>query len=112
MLRDNTYDMVGFQEKPRYGRTSGVQLGDYDIAHYVAAFGAHGYRVESEEQFAKILDEALSREARVQPGVTIIPSTRGPGRIAAASAQAVCPSGSGCQAVRAGRRVRRQRRGG
>jgi acetolactate synthase-1/2/3 large subunit len=72
ILRDNTYDMVGFQEKLRYGRTSGVQLGDYDIAHYAAAFGANGYRVQTEEQFAKILDEALSREARVQPGVTII----------------------------------------
>ncbi|MGW3510988.1 thiamine pyrophosphate-dependent enzyme [Streptomyces sp. NPDC000994] len=95
-----------------HGRTSGVQLGDYDIAHYAAAFGVHGYRVESEEQFAKILDEALSREARVQPGVAIIPFTHGPGRIAAASAQAGCPSGSGRQAVRAGGRVRRRRRGG
>ena len=29
----------------KYGRTSGVQLGDYDIAHYAAAFGATGIRV-------------------------------------------------------------------
>ncbi|MFF3878628.1 acetolactate synthase AlsS [Streptomyces sp. NPDC001978] len=72
ILRDNSYDMVRFQEKLKYGRTSGVQLGDYDIAQYAGAFGAHGYRVETEEQFAKVLGEALSREARVQPGVTII----------------------------------------
>ena len=30
-MRDNTYDMVGFQEVLKYGRKSGVQLGDYDI---------------------------------------------------------------------------------
>ncbi|MER6351210.1 acetolactate synthase AlsS [Streptomyces sp. NPDC001634] len=72
ILRDNSYDMVRFQEKLKYGRTSGVQLGDYDIAQYAGAFGAHGYRVETEEQFAEVLGEALSREARVQPGVTII----------------------------------------
>ncbi|MFB7287847.1 acetolactate synthase AlsS [Actinacidiphila glaucinigra] len=72
ILRDNSYDMVRFQEKLKYGRTSGVLLGDYDIAQYAGAFGAHGYRVETEEQFAKVLGEALSREARVQPGVTII----------------------------------------
>jgi len=72
ILRDNTYDMVRFQEELKYGRTSGVQLGDYDIAQYAGAFGAHGYRVETEEQFAKVLGEALSREARVQPGITII----------------------------------------
>ena len=80
ILRDNSYDMVRFQEELKYGRTSGVQLGDYDIAQYAGAFGAHGYRVETEERFAKVLGEALSREARVQPGITIIDSqwtTRG-----------------------------------
>ena len=46
IFRDNTYDMVGFQEVMKYGRKSGVQLGDYDITSYAAAFGAHGYRVQ------------------------------------------------------------------
>ncbi|MFJ4989325.1 acetolactate synthase AlsS [Streptomyces sp. NPDC088732] len=72
ILRDNSYDMVGFQEELKYGRTSGVRLGDYDISHYAAAFGAHGYRVHTDEQFSKVLGESLSREARVQPGVTVI----------------------------------------
>jgi acetolactate synthase I/II/III large subunit len=27
ILRDNSYDMVAFQEMLKYGRTSGVQLG-------------------------------------------------------------------------------------
>ena len=45
IMRDNTYNMVAFQEELKYGRTSGVQLGDYDVAHYAAAFGATGIRV-------------------------------------------------------------------
>ena len=50
IMRDNTYDMVAFQEELKYGRTSGVQLGDYDIAHYAAAFGAKGIRVEQHDR--------------------------------------------------------------
>lgn len=59
ILRDNTYDMVGFQEVLKYGRKSGVQLGDYDITHYAATFGARGYRVNSLEEFAATLVQAL-----------------------------------------------------
>ena len=51
IMRDNTYDMVGFQEVLKYGRKSGVQLGDYDIPHYAAAFGAKGYRVKTLDEF-------------------------------------------------------------
>src|SRR5271166_1843283 len=39
ILRDNAYNMVAFQEELKYGRTSGVELGDYDIAQYAGAFG-------------------------------------------------------------------------
>lgn len=62
ILRDNTYDMVGFQEVLKYGRKSGVQLGDYDITQYAAAFGARGYRVDSLEQFAATLAQALGED--------------------------------------------------
>jgi acetolactate synthase I/II/III large subunit len=67
ILRDNTYDMVGFQEQLKYGRTSGVQLGDYDIAHYAAAFGAKGIRVGGMTEFEAALKESLN-----EPGITII----------------------------------------
>src|SRR4029079_5876957 len=40
IMRDNTYDMVGFQEALKYGRKSGVQLADYDVVAYAEAFGA------------------------------------------------------------------------
>ncbi|HYY00668.1 MAG TPA: thiamine pyrophosphate-dependent enzyme [Mycobacterium sp.] len=62
IFRDNTYDMVGFQEVLKYGRKSGVQLGDYDIVSYAAAFGARGYRVKSLEEFSSTLREALAEE--------------------------------------------------
>jgi len=62
IMRDDTYDMVGFQEALKYGRKSGVQLGDYDIVSYAAAFGARGYRVETLEEFETVLKQSLSED--------------------------------------------------
>jgi acetolactate synthase I/II/III large subunit len=67
IMRDNTYNMVAFQEELKYGRTSGVQLGDYDIVHYAAAFGAKGVRVSSLTEFEDAFTRSLA-----EPGVTII----------------------------------------
>ena len=67
IMRDNTYNMVAFQEQFKYGRTSGVQLGDYDIVHYAAAFGAKGIRVSGLTEF-----EAAFKQSLNEPGVTII----------------------------------------
>jgi acetolactate synthase-1/2/3 large subunit len=60
IFRDNSYDMVGFQEELKYGRKSGVQLGDYDIVSYAAAFGARGYRVKTLDEFTTTLRQALA----------------------------------------------------
>ncbi len=62
IFRDNSYDMVGFQEVLKYGRKSGVQLGDYDIASYAAAFGARGYRVKTLDEFSNTLHQALAED--------------------------------------------------
>jgi acetolactate synthase-1/2/3 large subunit len=62
IMRDDTYDMVGFQEELKYGRKSGVQLGDYDIVSYAAAFGAHGYRVDTSDEFETVLKQSLSED--------------------------------------------------
>ena len=67
IMRDNSYNMVAFQEELKYGRTSGVQLGDYDIVHYAAAFGATGVRVGSLTEFEDAFTRSLAG-----PGVTII----------------------------------------
>jgi acetolactate synthase I/II/III large subunit len=67
IMRDNSYNMVAFQEELKYGRSSGVQLGDYDIAHYAAAFGAKGIRVGTCDEFERAFTESLA-----ESGVTII----------------------------------------
>jgi len=67
IMRDNAYNMVAFQEQLKYGRTSGVQLGDYDITHFAAAFGARGIRVGGITEF-----EAAFKQSLNEPGVTII----------------------------------------
>jgi acetolactate synthase I/II/III large subunit len=66
-LRDNTYDMVGFQEQMKYGRKSGVQLGDFDIGHFAAAFGATGIRVTGMHEFVDAFKQSLD-----EPGISII----------------------------------------
>jgi acetolactate synthase I/II/III large subunit len=67
IMRDNAYDMVAFQEILKYGRTSGVHLGDYDITQYAAAFGATGIRINSIDEFENAFKQSLS-----DPGITII----------------------------------------
>jgi acetolactate synthase-1/2/3 large subunit len=62
VFRDNTYDMVGFQEVLKYGRKSGVQLADYDIVSYAAAFGARGYRVTTVDEFSAAVRQALAED--------------------------------------------------
>jgi acetolactate synthase-1/2/3 large subunit len=70
IFRDNTYDMVGFQEVLKYRRKSGVQLADYDIVSYAAAFGARGYRVNSLDEFGATLRRALAEDG---PSVIDVP---------------------------------------
>lgn len=67
IFRDNTYDMVGFQEEMKYGRKSGVRLGDYDVVSFAKAFNARGVRVSGYDEFATELRQAL-----LEPGPTII----------------------------------------
>ncbi len=62
IFRDNSYDMVGFQELLKYNRKSGVQLGDYDIVSYAAAFGARGYRVKTLDEFSDTVRRALAED--------------------------------------------------
>lgn len=62
IFRDNAYNMVAFQQVLKYGRTSGVQLGDYDIVSYAASFGASGYRVKTLDEFSTTLRQALTED--------------------------------------------------
>ena len=56
---DGSYDMVGVQEKVKYGRTSGVDFGPVDVAKYAEAFGATGLMIRSPEEITPVLKRAL-----------------------------------------------------
>jgi len=56
---DGHYDMVGTQERIKYGRTSGVDLGPVDHVKYAEAFGATGLRIEYPDQIASTLRKAF-----------------------------------------------------
>ncbi|WP_010631417.1 acetolactate synthase AlsS [Sporolactobacillus vineae] len=66
--RDGTYDMVGFQQKLKYNRTSGVDFGSIDVVKYAEAFGARGMRVNHPDELESVLREALA----VKDGPVII----------------------------------------
>ena len=56
---DGSYDMVGVQEKAKYGRTSGVDFGPVDVVKYAEAFGATGLMIRSPEEITPVLTRAL-----------------------------------------------------
>jgi acetolactate synthase-1/2/3 large subunit len=60
-----SYDMVAFQENAHYGRTAGVDLGDYDVVGFAEAFGCKGYKITNADQLGPALREALQKEVPV-----------------------------------------------
>ncbi|MGT2957892.1 acetolactate synthase [Streptococcus bovimastitidis] len=69
---DGRYNMVEFQEEMKYGRSSGVQLGEVDFVKYAEAFGAKGYRVNSKESFKETLAQAI-KDSKNGPVLIDIP---------------------------------------
>ena len=64
-LRDDTYNMVAFQEQLKYGRTSGIQLGAFDVVGFAEAFGATGLRVSNEAELPDVLAAAFAADGPV-----------------------------------------------
>lgn len=67
IFRDDAYDMTRFEERLKYGRDYGVDLGFLDSAAYARSFGANGYRVSSEEELVDVLPRALA-----EPGPSVV----------------------------------------
>ena len=67
VMNDSSYDMVAFQEVMKYGRTSGTELGSYDVVKFAEAFGAAGLRVKSEADLPSVLATAFAT-----PGVVVV----------------------------------------
>jgi acetolactate synthase-1/2/3 large subunit len=68
---DGSYDMVGFQEVAKYGRTSGVDFGPVDVVRYAEAFGAKGFRIETPDQISSTIKKALAMQGPVIVGVPV-----------------------------------------
>jgi acetolactate synthase-1/2/3 large subunit len=68
---DGHYDMVGFQEVAKYGRTSGVDFGPVDVVRFAEAFGAKGLRIETPDQISSTIKKALTMQGPVIVGVPV-----------------------------------------
>jgi acetolactate synthase-1/2/3 large subunit len=68
---DGSYDMVGFQEVAKYGRTSGVDFGPVDVVRFAEAFGAKGLRIETPDQISPTIRRALAMQGPVIVGVPV-----------------------------------------
>jgi len=68
---DGTYDMVGTQEKLKYGRTSGVDFGPVDYIKYAEAFGAKGLMIKTPDDIVRVMKEAFDTSGPVIVGVHV-----------------------------------------
>jgi acetolactate synthase I/II/III large subunit len=68
---DGHYDMVGTQERLKYGRTSGVDFGPVDYVKYAEAFGATAFQIHSSDQIAPTLKKAFDTPGPVLVGVHV-----------------------------------------
>jgi len=68
---DGHYDMVGTQERLKYGRTSGVDFGPVNYAKYAEAFGATAFQIDSPDQIAPTLKKAFDTPGPVLVGVHV-----------------------------------------
>jgi acetolactate synthase I/II/III large subunit len=68
---DGHYDMVGTQERLKYGRTSGVDFGPVNYAKYAEAFGATAFQIGSPDQIAPTLKKAFDTPGPVLVGVHV-----------------------------------------
>ena len=68
---DGTYNMVGTQEKLKYGRSSGVDFGPVDYIKYADAFGATGLMIKSPDDIAPVMKKAFDIHGPVIVGVHV-----------------------------------------
>ncbi len=68
---DGAYDMVGVQEKLKYGRTSGTDFGPIDYIRYAEAFGATGLMIEKPDDIVPVMKKAFDTAGPVIIGVHV-----------------------------------------
>jgi acetolactate synthase I/II/III large subunit len=68
---DGTYNMVAVQEVLKYGRKSGIDIGPVDLVKYAEAFGAAGRMIQTPEEIAPVMKEALDHTGPILIGVHV-----------------------------------------
>jgi acetolactate synthase-1/2/3 large subunit len=68
---DGSYDMVGTQEKLKYGRSSGVDFGPVDHVKYAEAFGATGLMIHRPDDIIPVMKKAFDTPGPVIVGVHV-----------------------------------------
>ncbi|HWA79078.1 MAG TPA: acetolactate synthase AlsS [Acetobacteraceae bacterium] len=68
---DGSYDMVGTQEKLKYGRTSGVDFGPIDYVKYADSFGATGFMIHEPDEIGPVMTRAFETPGPVIVGVPV-----------------------------------------
>ncbi|WP_158746926.1 acetolactate synthase AlsS [Acidisphaera sp. L21] len=68
---DGSYDMVAEQEKIKYGRSSGCDLGPVNPVKYAEAFGATGLMIREPDEIAPGLKKAMATVGPVIIGVPV-----------------------------------------
>ncbi len=67
ILRDDAYGMIKWKQSHMGFENWGLDYGNPDFVKYVESYGGRGFRVESAEQLAGVLEEAVNT-----PGVNLI----------------------------------------
>ena len=67
VLRDDGYGMISWKQTANKMPEFGLQFGNPDFVKYAESYGAHGYRVQSTEEFATTLQHCINT-----PGVHLM----------------------------------------
>ena len=71
VVNNGSYGTIRDHQTRRFpGREFGTDLVNPDFAAYARAFGAHGERVRTPEEFAAALDRSLGRAALIEIDVS------------------------------------------
>ncbi|RBP51192.1 acetolactate synthase large subunit [Arenicella xantha] len=62
ILNDSAYGMIKWKQEGVGFDNFGLDFKNPDFVMYAKSFGAHGYRIESDEHFQSVLDTALNSE--------------------------------------------------
>ena len=90
LFRDDAYGVIRWKQIARYGRESGVALGNPDFVRLAESFGCRGLRVEAATELVPALEAAFA--SRVPCVVDVPVDYRENFRLTERLGQLVCPT--------------------